>query len=72
MTCPTRKKGDDTKNKIKQYRQLQNLTQEALAQKSKLTTRHLQKIEAGSDPKVSTALKISQALNKTVEDLYSA
>ena len=55
---------------IKKYRNLQNLTQQELADKSGITLNHLGKIEvAYSRPSLDTIIDIANALNITVSEL---
>ena len=55
---------------IKKYRNLQNLTQQELADKSGITLNHLGKIEvAYSRPSLDTVIDIANALNITVSEL---
>jgi DNA-binding XRE family transcriptional regulator len=61
MTKPTR---------LRELRDKAGLTQDALADASRTTLRHIQRIEAGdSQPTVKLALAISQALGVKVEDI---
>lgn len=59
------------KNKVKYFREQKNLTQKELAMKSGISERNIQSIEAGSDPRTSTSVKIAQILNTAVENLFS-
>jgi transcriptional regulator with XRE-family HTH domain len=55
---------------IKKYRNLQNLTQQELADKVGITLNHLGKIEvAYSRPSLDTIIDIANALNITVSEL---
>jgi len=58
--------------KIKKLRQKNNLTQEKLAIKAGIPYTTLTKIESGviKKPAVQTVLKIAEALNIKVEDLF--
>ncbi len=60
------------KNKIKQYRYLNNqLTQQKLAEAVGVTRQTIIAIEKGSfNPSVKLALKIARVLNANVEDLF--
>ena len=58
--------------KIKYLRNKQNLSQLDLSLKTGLTTRTISRIECGTiDPKYSTLLRISVALNTTIIDLLN-
>jgi len=58
-------------NFIKKFRQYNKLTQEKLAQKSRVSTRAMQNYERGERlPDVQTVQRIAQALDVTVDDLY--
>ena len=55
---------------IKKYRNLQNLTQQELADKAGITLNHLGKIEvAYSRPSLDTIIDIANAFNITVSEL---
>ena len=58
---------------IKRLRAELGLSQEQLAKKADVTYSALSKIEAGyhTDPRVSTLLRISRALDVTIDDLMS-
>lgn len=59
-------------NKLKQYRKKQGLTQLKLAEIIGVSETYYQKIEYGlSKPNVEIALLIAQALQTTVEELFS-
>ena len=60
------------KNKLQAYRRAAKLTQEAIAKQCGITTRVYQYYESGGRvPNVYAALKIADALNSTVEELFS-
>ena len=60
------------KNKIKVYRAIHNLTQDALAKELGVTRQTLLAIEKGKyDPSLDLAFKISRYFHTTVEDLFS-
>lgn len=50
-------------SKLKSVRELQNLTQEELSKKSGVSTRTIQRIESGKDPKGYTLRVLAEALN---------
>ena len=58
-------------NKIKEYRQAMELTQQELAKKIGVSETHLQRIEYGkARPNIETALRLAHQLCTTVEDLF--
>ena len=58
-------------NRIKQFRNAEKLTQKELAEKTGISERNLQAIEAGLlDPRTSNSMKIANALNTTVGELF--
>ena len=59
------------KNKVKQFRQWEGLTQEQLALKAGVSRQTIWAIEAGNYvPSAVLALKISLILKKKAEDLF--
>lgn len=58
------------KNKIAEIRNKENMTQEELARKSKISRVALSSIENGTVPNGDTMFNISKALNKTVEEVF--
>ncbi len=59
-------------SKLKERREELRLTQRQVAERAKIAETVYQRYEYGKrEPCVSTALKIAQALNTTVEELYS-
>lgn len=57
--------------KLRQTRLKAKLTQVQVAEKTGVSIRHYQAIEAGNhSPNVQTALKIARVLNATVEDIF--
>lgn len=56
-------------SKVIQYREKLNLTQNELAEKSGLSVRTIQRIEAGTKPKGHTLNVLSKALNVSIEQL---
>lgn len=57
---------------IKKKRQEQNLTQEQLANLSKIDYKHIQNLESSkrvNDPKLSTLRKLAKALNVPVSEI---
>lgn len=67
----TRKRGEKVTNRIKQRREELKLTQEQLAERIKITTSYLNRIENESRPiNVKLAIRIARALDSTVEDIF--
>lgn len=65
------KGGGDTKSHIKTIRMQRGLTQVQVAQRSCISVRCYQRIEAGENqPKIHTAQKIASTLNVTVDELF--
>lgn len=58
------------KNRIAEIRNIENITQEELAKKSKISRVALSSIENGTVPNGDTMLNIAKALNKSVEDIF--
>lgn len=60
------------KNKVKEYRVEQNLTQEELAKKANVSRYLISRIENGDDVNVTkkTMLSIAEALNSNVSDIF--
>lgn len=60
------------KNKVKEYRVEQNLTQEELAKKANVSRYLISRIENGDDVNITknTMLSIAEALNSTVSDIF--
>ena len=57
--------------KIKKYRQLSELTQEKLAEKTELSLRYIQKIETeGYLPSILTLARIATILKKNLKDFF--
>ncbi|WP_347219728.1 helix-turn-helix transcriptional regulator [Chryseobacterium sp.] len=59
-------------SKLKAAREQKNLTQEELSEKSKISVRTIQRIEAGTEPKGHTLRALAQALEieeKTLQDI---
>lgn len=50
-------------SKLKTARELKNLTQEELSEKSKISVRTIQRIEAGTEPKGHTLRSLARALD---------
>jgi putative transcriptional regulator len=60
------------KNKLKVYRAMYDLTQEALAQKLGITRQTVLSIEKEKyDPSLELAFKIADLFNVTIEDIFS-
>lgn len=58
-------------NKVKLARLEQGITQKELAEKSGVTERTIINIENNKIPTLKTALRISESLNKTVNELFN-
>lgn len=58
------------KNNIAEIRKEQNMTQEELAKRAKISRITLSAIENGTVPNGDTMLNISKALNKKVEEIF--
>ena len=59
------------KNKIKVFRALHDLTQEALAQKLGVTRQTIVSLEIGKyDPSIGLAFRIAKLFNVKIEDLF--
>lgn len=58
------------KNRIAEIRNLENITQEELAKKSRISRVALSSIENGTVPNGDTMINIAKALNKKVEDIF--
>ena len=60
------------KNKLKVYRAMHDLTQDALAQKLGITRQTVLSIEKEKyDPSLELAFKIASLFNVTIEDVFS-
>ena len=60
------------KNKLKVYRAMYDLTQEALAQKLGITRQTILSIEKEKyDPSLELAFKIAYLFNVAIEDIFS-
>jgi putative transcriptional regulator len=59
------------KNKLKVYRAMHDLTQEALAQKLRVTRQTVISIEKGQyDPSLQLAFKIARLFGVKIEDIF--
>jgi transcriptional regulator with XRE-family HTH domain len=56
-------------NKLLKYREKLNLTQEELAEKAGVSTRTIQRIEIGTEPKGHTLKVLAKALEISEDDL---
>ena len=64
---------DTFRENIKYYRKKLNLTQEELAEKSDLSISYIKQIESNrnyTNVTLTSLLKISKALNKSLEELF--
>jgi len=60
------------KNRIKVYRAMHDLTQEALASRIGVTRQTIQAIETGKyDPSLTLAWKIACYFHTTIEDIFN-
>jgi putative transcriptional regulator len=61
------------KNKLKVYRAMNDLTQEALAQKLQVTRQTVISIEKGQyDPSLQLAFKIANLFDVKIEDVFTS
>jgi putative transcriptional regulator len=61
------------KNKLKVFRAMHDLTQEALAEKLKVTRQTVVSIESGKyDPSLPLAFRIASLFNVKIEDVFVA
>ncbi|UXV43745.1 helix-turn-helix domain-containing protein (plasmid) [Staphylococcus simulans] len=60
------------KSKITEIRKQKALTQENLAEKSYVTVRTIQRMEAGEEVSSETLKSVSNALNVTVNELFES
>ena len=60
------------KNKLKEYREKEKLTQEQLADKSTVSRNTISALESGTNTNVTydTMIKLARALNKTVAAIF--
>ena len=60
------------KNKLKEYREKEKLTQEELAYKSTVSRNTISALESGTNTNVTydTMIKLARALNKTVAAIF--
>ncbi len=60
------------KNKVKEYREKEHLTQEELARKSEVSRNTISSIETGANTNVTYEImeKIANALNKKVSTIF--
>lgn len=56
-------------SKLKRIRELQNLTQQELSEKSRVSVRTIQRIESGTDPKGQTLKMLAASLGVKEEEL---
>ena len=59
-----------TFREIKQLRLAKHLSQEQLAEKSKVSVRTIQRLEAGEDASISTLNRVASSLGVKVGDLF--
>ena len=60
------------KSKIAEIRKQKSLTQENLAEKSYVTVRTIQRMEAGEEVSSETLKSVSNALDVTVNELFES
>lgn len=60
------------KSKVAEIRKQKSLTQENLAEKTYVTVRTVQRVEAGEDVSNETLKSISNALDVTVNELFES
>lgn len=67
-----KERGVEMQNKVKEYREKENLTQEELAKKSDVSRNTISSIETGSNTNVTYEVmeKIANALNKNVSTIF--
>lgn len=60
------------KNRVKEYREIENLTQEELAEKSEVSRNTISALETGTNTNVTyeTMIKIARALNQKVVTIF--
>ena len=59
--------------RLRECREEKGLTQQQVSERSKITLRNYQKIEKGEqNPRVTTALLISNALSSTIDELFTS
>ncbi len=57
--------------RLRYWRLKRFLTQEKLAERTELTEATISRIESGTPPRISTALKLADALQIAPEELYT-
>ena len=64
--------GDRMKNKVKEYREKYNMTQEELAMKSKVSRNTISSIETDADTNITYKImeRIAEALNEKVAVIF--
>lgn len=64
--------GDKMKNKVKEYREKYNMTQEELAMKSKVSRNTISSIETDADTNITYKImeRIAEALNEKVAVIF--
>ena len=70
--CAKKKRGENMKNRVKEYREKENLTQEELSKKSDVSRNTISAIETGTNVNVTYEImeKIAKALNKKVSTIF--
>jgi DNA-binding XRE family transcriptional regulator len=61
----------ETPHPLARWRAFHRLSQEALSEDSGVARITIARIEGGSDPHVSTALRLAHALGVTVKDIWT-
>ena len=67
-----KKRGEEMKNKVKEYREKENLTQEELSQKSGVSRNTISSLETGTNTNVTYDVmqRLAKALNRKVATIF--
>ena len=67
-----KKRGEKMKNKVREYREKENLTQEELSQKSGVSRNTISALETGTNTNVTYDVmqRLAKALNKKVATIF--